>query len=694
MLDFSILIAAAAPPFLFEAVSLIAVGALIAYICSRLGLVPIVGFLVAGVVIGPNALGLVTNQALVDQAAELGVMLLLFTIGIEFSLERLARIQGLIFGGGGLQVALATAVTAGGVMLAGGSWQAGIFSGFLVALSSTAIVTKLLGDWGETRTPYGRLGVAMLIFQDLGIIAMVLLLPSLAGAAGGAADVAVALLSAAGLIFAVLLVARRIMPKVLEKVALTCSQEVFLLTVIAICLGTAYLTSLAGVSVSLGAFLAGLVVSESRFSHHALTEILPLQILFSAVFFVSVGMLLDLSFLLANPLPVIGVILGVLLVKILTTGAAALVLRQPLPVALGSSLLLAQVGEFSFVLERAGRDLGLVPFGLEQGGSQIFVASTVGLMVVTPFLAQLGSRLAAKDVEEEQPTGDEGAPAIDEEAFEALRDHVLVAGYASSARRLCAALKEHGVPFVIVTLSPSGATEAESRGMLVLRGDNARAETLRHAGIERARMVVVADDAPARAHVVATVARQAAPEVKILVRTRLPVDAPAITEAGADAVASDELESTLRLCGEVLSSYGMDAESLERHVDQVRELAQTGRLDDLPPDSPEAEAHPQRRADLDLETPVELPADPQARCSHQDQVLSVLPSAQGCEECLKTGDRWVHLRVCMTCGHVGCCDSSPNKHATAHFHATSHPIIRSLEPGETWGWCYVDKETL
>ncbi|MEO1367898.1 MAG: cation:proton antiporter, partial [Acidobacteriota bacterium] len=262
MPDLSLLIAAAAPPFLFEAVCLIAIGAFIAYLCSRLGLVPIVGFLAAGVVIGPNALGLVTNQALVDQAAELGVMLLLFTIGIEFSLERLAKIKGLIFGGGGLQVFFATAITAGAVMLFGGTWQAGIFSGFLVALSSTAIVTKLLGDRGETREPHGRLGVAMLIFQDLGIIAMVLLLPSLAGAAGGAGEVAKALASAGALIVAVVVVARRVMPPVLERVARTCSPEVFLLTVIAICLGTAYLTSLAGVSVSLGAFLAGLVVSE------------------------------------------------------------------------------------------------------------------------------------------------------------------------------------------------------------------------------------------------------------------------------------------------------------------------------------------------------------------------------------------------------------------------------------------------
>jgi CPA2 family monovalent cation:H+ antiporter-2 len=298
-----------APPFFVEVAALIVAGAVIAYVSARLGLVPIVGFLLAGVLIGPHALGLV-GQELADGAAEVGVILLLFTIGIEFSLDKLARLRRLILGGGALQVGLATAATAGILAALGVDWRAGVFTGFLVSLSSTAIVLKLLADRGETAAPHGEVGLAFLIFQDVAIIAMVLLVPMLGGAGGGAGEVALTLGRAAAIIVVVLFAARRLMPWVLEAVAKTCSPEIFLLSVIAVCFGTAYLTSLAGVSLSLGAFLAGLLVSESRFSEHALGEILPLQILFSAVFFVSVGMLLDLGFLVGNLPLVAAVVVG------------------------------------------------------------------------------------------------------------------------------------------------------------------------------------------------------------------------------------------------------------------------------------------------------------------------------------------------------------------------------------------------
>jgi monovalent cation:H+ antiporter-2, CPA2 family len=280
-----------------EVVALIVAGAVIAYICFRFRLVPIVGFLLAGVLIGPNALGLVKDQALVDATAEIGVILLLFTIGIEFSLEKLAKIQKLIFGGGTLQVGLSILATTILLAFFGVDWRIGIFTGFLVALSSTAIVLKLLGETGETNSEPGQIGLGLLIFQDLAIVLMVMLVPTLGGSGGSSLEIVWALAKAGIIIALVLLVARRMMPKILEMVAKTCSPELFLLTVIAICFGTAYLTSLAGVSLSLGAFLAGLMVSESRFSQHALSETLPLQILFSATFFVSVGMLLDVRFL-------------------------------------------------------------------------------------------------------------------------------------------------------------------------------------------------------------------------------------------------------------------------------------------------------------------------------------------------------------------------------------------------------------
>jgi CPA2 family monovalent cation:H+ antiporter-2 len=757
-----------------------------------LGLVPIVGFLVAGVLIGPNGLGFVRNQELVDATAEIGVILLLFTIGIEFSLEKLDQIKKLIFIGGGLQVILSTLGMAGLLFLLGIDWRVGIFTGFLIALSSTAIVLKLLTDRGETNSVPGQISLGLLIFQDLAVIVMVLLVPVLGGQGGSPADVGIALGKAALIIAVVLIFARKLMPKVLEAVARTCSPELFLLTVIAICFGTAYLTSLAGVSVSLGAFLAGLLVSESRFSQHAFSEILPLQILFSATFFVSVGMLLNLEFLAQNVPFVLTAIAIVLIVKVITTGASVFALGYKLPVVAASGLLLAQVGEFSFVLERAGREVNLFPAGMAEEGSQTFIAATVILMVITPLLAQIGmglsrrieSRLMKKELAE-------GALEPRLEIQSRLENHVIVAGYGQAARKLVRVLAGSGIPYIITTLSPIGANEAEAEGLPVLRGDASKLHTLTLAGIERSKMLVIADDDPSMAHRIASVARNFNPTLQIVVRTRYITDVESLTKAGVDRVVLEDLESIVQLLAGILRDYQISREEIEADVEAIRsggyaalrermtdgepivtcqgldqscfdtrtvtvrggapissqpiaslrieeeygvkiqEIRREGiPINDLPSDfvvqpgdeivlsgsaaafakvAPlfrtevseeikEATLIPSARYDrygIDLEQVIELKTNSNStNCSHLDRVQRVTPSAKGCGECLRTGDDWVHLRICMTCGHVGCCDDSKNKHATKHYHETSHPIIRSLEPGEDWAWCYPDEITL
>jgi CPA2 family monovalent cation:H+ antiporter-2 len=568
-----LVLAAAAPPFLVEAAILIVAGAVVAYVGYRLGLVPIVGFLLTGVLIGPHAFGLIEDPEMVDALAEVGVILLLFTIGIEFSLDKLARIQRLIFGGGGLQVGLTTAATAAVLALFGVPWPAGVFTGFLVALSSTAIVLKLLGSRGEQNAPHGQVGLGLLIFQDLAIIVMVLLVPMLGGAGGSALDIGWALVKAGLVIAAVLLGARRVMPAVLERVARTCSQELFLLTVIALCFGTAWLTSLAGVSVALGAFLAGLIVSESRFSEHAFGEIMPLQILFSATFFVSVGMLLDVGFLFANLGIVLGVVVAVLVLKLVVTGASVRLLGYGLPVATASGLLLAQVGEFSFVLERAGREIGLYPAGLEGAGSQTFIASTVLLMVVTPALASLGARVGRKMEEkteaQEVAAMEEATTGLGPE-HAAIENHVIVAGYGRSARRLVRVLRGSGLPHVVVTLSPPRADEAEADGLAVVRGHPARAHTLEEARIGKAKLLVLADDDHELAHRTTAVARTLNPTMRIVARTRYLSEAEELEEAGADRAIAQEFEIVVQLFADLLRDYGVEGDAIERHVEAMR----------------------------------------------------------------------------------------------------------------------------
>ena len=789
-----ILAAGVVPQFFTEIAALIVAGAVIAYICFRLKLVPIVGFLLAGVLIGPNAFGLVRDQTMVDATAEIGVILLLFTIGIEFSLEKLAKIQRLIFGGGVMQVGLSILATLGLLLVFGVEWKVAIFTGMLVALSSTAIVLKLLGDSGETNSEPGQVALGLLIFQDLAIVVMVLLVPTLAGGSGGLGEIAIALSTAVAIIAVVLIVARRVMPKVLEAVAMTCSPELFLLSVIAICFGTAYLTSLAGVSLSLGAFLAGLMVSESRFSQHALSETLPLQILFSATFFVSVGMLLDVGFLVQNLPIVAAAIVAVLVIKVATTWFSVRALGYATPIAAASALTLGQIGEFSFVLERAAREVGLFPAGAGAAGSQTFIAATVVLMVATPLMMRLGNSLSAKIVAKRETAA---MPDDNEEELAGhdlgLEDHVIVAGYGQAARSLVRVLAGSGIPYVITTLSPDGANEAESESLPVVRGDATKPFLLRHVGVETAKMMVIADDNPATAHRITSVARQLNPTMRVVVRTRYTADAQHLIESGADEVISEEFESVVQLFGEVLREYRVEAEQIDRLEDLARKngyaalmtehvtkehsefackpgedcfdsrtvtvregspavgmaLGELGGLilkelfrDSKPIVEPASDLVLIAGDELILSGPTEafaknaalfrtkvsasehLPEKAMAKavgfastsvtaptnsiidtereltyvptvdasvCSHLDQIRPVYPSAAGCEDCIRLGEEWVHLRMCLTCGHTGCCDTSKNKHATAHFHETEHPLMKSMEPNDNWAWCFVDE---
>ena len=564
------LAAAVTLPFLGEIVALLVVSVATVYLCTRLHLVPIIGFLLAGVVIGPGALGLVEDQELIDGMAEVGVMLLLFTIGVEFSLEKLARIRRFIFVGGGLQTGLTVGVVTLVALAFGVPWQTGLFTGCLVALSSTAIVLSLLAERGETDAPNGQLSLAVLIFQDLAIVLMVLLVPLLGGAEGTAFEALLALGEALLVVVLAIVLARKAVPWLLERVVRTRRQELFLLTVVAICFGTAWATSLAGVSLALGAFLAGLVVSESRYSAWALSEVLPLRTLFNAVFFVAVGMLLDLGFLLQNLPVVLAVAGGVLLLKAAITAGSVLVLGYPLRIAVVVGLALAQIGEFSFVLERAGRTSGLSPAGLGEAGEQTFIAVTVLLMILTPFLLQFGPRLGGRL--ERSPLGRIGRQSMPSgaEIDEHPEDHVVVVGYGPAGQRLAQVLGETGIPLTVVELNPRLADAAREDGLTVLNGDASRAHVLEEAGIERAKLcVVVINDRTATERIVQQ-AHYLNPTLQIMVRTRLLSDVEALQQAGADVVVPEELETSVRIFRHVLEAYLVPGEEIQRQTDAIR----------------------------------------------------------------------------------------------------------------------------
>ncbi len=558
-------------PFLNEIVALFLVSVVIAFLCYKIKLVPIVGFLLAGVVIGPNALGLVQDQELVDMLAEIGIILLLFTIGIEFSLEKLARIKNAIFIGGGLQVLLTVASVLGVFLLLNINWKIGVYTGFLVALSSTAIILGLLSEQNKTDTPVGRLSLAVLIFQDFAIIAMVLMVPLLSGESGSTVDILIVLGKAVLLIIGIVLLARKVVPWILDKVAQTRRQELFLLTVMAICFGTAALTNLADVSLALGAFLAGLVVSESHYSDHALSEILPLKTIFNAVFFVSVGMLLDVTFVLEYPLLLLGIASGVLVLKFILSSVSLLVLGYPIRVAAASGIVLAQIGEFSFVLERAGRKAGLDPGGFGELGSQMFIAVSVILMLLTPLflsispkVGELLSKTPLKRIGEKRKTDSESEAKVE------LEDHVILIGYGPAGRNLARIFKETNIPFIVIEMNPRSVNEMNEQGMKAIYGDATRAPILEHAQIQNAKLCVIAiNDLEANPRII-KVARYLNPTLQIVVRTRYLNQAEAMEQAGADTVVPEEMETTVRLFSTVLNAYMIPEEEIEQHIRELR----------------------------------------------------------------------------------------------------------------------------
>ncbi|NNF59018.1 MAG: sodium:proton exchanger [Rhodothermaceae bacterium] len=559
---------AAAPlPFLGELAALFAASVGVAYLCYRLRLVPIVGFLLAGVLIGPGALGLVQDETLIQQAAEVGVILLLFTIGIEFSLEKLARIRRLIVVGGGLQVVVTVGLVTLALVPFGVSAGTAVFTGCLVALSSTAIVLGLLSERRETDTPAGRAALGVLIFQDLAIVLMVLLVPILGGTATSAGEIAWALGKAALVIVLVIVLARRVIPPLLDVIARTRRPELFLMAVLALCLGTAWLTGLAGVSLALGAFLAGLLVSESPYSHHALSEVLPLQTVFAAVFFVSIGMLLDPAFLVAYLPWVLGIAAVVLLLKLAVTAGSILVLHSPVRTAVHSGLALAQIGEFSFVLAIAGAAVGLTPAGLGEVGSQGFIAVTVLLMLATPFLVQGAPRFGMW-LERRLPM--QPAPDAPETGGPPLEDHVIIVGYGPAGQRLAQVLRNTGIPFLVMDLNPQSVGAARAEGLDARFGDAARRLALEEAHLDRAKLLVVAINDPAATERAVHLARHLNPTLQILVRARYLAEIGPLEAAGADIVIPEELEAAVRLFVLTLQAYLVPPEEVDRQVSLIR----------------------------------------------------------------------------------------------------------------------------
>jgi len=556
-------------PILKDILIIFGLSTVVLFVCLRLNIPTIVGFLLTGMLAGPHGLGLIDGIHEVDTMAEIGVVLLLFTIGIEFSLRDLLRIRKTLLVGGSLQVFLTIIVFTMVDLAMKEPLNRAVFMGFLISLSSTAIVLRLLQERAEIDSPHGRTTLGILIYQDLMIVPMMLLVPFLAGAAAGnaAPSAPLLLLKGTAVLLIVIVSARWLIPEVLYRITRTQNREIFLLAIVVIGLAVAWLTSTLGLSLALGAFFAGLIISESEYSEEALGHILPFRDLFISFFFVSIGMLLDTNFVLRHPGEVLFFTFLVLFGKTLIGAFTTYVLRYPLKTMLLVGFSLSQVGEFSFVLSRAGLKEGLIP----EYNYQLFLGVSVLTMIATPFVINLANRLGQAV----------GRLPLPQRLTAGLRvsgypdttpreDHLVIVGYGVGGRHVSQAAKSTGIPYVIIEMNPETVRAESRKGEPIFYGDATHEAVLRHAGIQSARILVITIPHAAATRAITALAKRINPLLHVVARTRYVQEVEHLYELGANEVVPEEFETSVEIFARVLRNYLVPKEEIEHFIGDIR----------------------------------------------------------------------------------------------------------------------------
>jgi CPA2 family monovalent cation:H+ antiporter-2 len=538
----------------------------IAFISNRLRLPVVVAFMITGVLIGPYGLALINDVHAVEALAEIGVVLLLFTIGLEFSLRRILEMRRMVFGGGGLQVALTSLLTTLVAYGAGRVLGQAVFFGFLIALSSTAIVLKSYMDRAELDSPHAKAGIGILLFQDLCVVPMMLLVPALSGKEGSsAAKILLTLGGAFAAIAIIVFTARKVIPYLLNHIVRLRSPEIF---VVLVSLGTSWLTAQFGLSLALGAFIAGLVLSESEYSHQIVADVLPFRDVFNSIFFISIGMLLSLGFLAANALAVMAWVAGLLVGKAVVVLLAVRLLGNSLRVSMMTAVGLAQVGEFSFILAKVGVGRGL----LTDGDYQTFLAAAITSMIATPFLIKAAPRLgylvqswlSPDSVLEPTMMGyDPGR--------EKLKGHIIIVGYGLNGRNLSKVLRRVKIPYAILDLNAETVRKVAVRDdEPIMYGDATRKEVLHRLNLESARIIVLATSDPIATRRTVALAREMNPDIHIIVRTRYMAELSDLYKLGADQVIPEEFETSIEIFSRVLREYGIARNVIQGEVEGIR----------------------------------------------------------------------------------------------------------------------------
>jgi CPA2 family monovalent cation:H+ antiporter-2 len=543
---------------------------LLGYVANRLSLSPIVGYLMAGILVGPFTPGFVADREIAQQFAEIGVILLLFGMGLRFHLHELIAVWRVAVPGALIQSTLSTAALAGLLHLVGWSWTSGIILGMAVSVASTVVMALVLAGWRDLHTPIGYIAIGWTVVEDILTVAMLLLLPILFGGGPSETSAGAALATAGakivGLVVTVVVLGRTVVPWALDKIERTRSRELFTLAVLVLAVGIAVASAgLFGVSMELGAFLAGLAVGRTDFAARAAIDAIPMRDAFAVLFFVSVGMLFNPWSLVDAPLTVAMVLLVVIVGKPLSAFVTVRALGTPLETALPVSAAFSQVGEFSFILGTVARQLGLVT----DTGWDALVAASIISIALNPTVYAWARRRAT-------PTADlAAAPGPERPAIDPKRS--ILVGYGPVGRIVHRLLTERGADVTVVDVNLETVRELRKRGVKAVNGDVLRTGTLDEAGIATAASLVLSADVEEAAEIVRQ-ARQLNPDLRVLARCAHLRDAAAIRRAGASLVAAGEAEVGVALAEAVTAADALDPVQAAAQRDAVR-----ARLYDAPP---------------------------------------------------------------------------------------------------------------
>ncbi len=554
---------------LIDIVIIFAFSTAVNYLFTKIKIPTIIGYLLTGIVVGPSMLAIIRSPHDIEFMAEIGIIILMFTIGLEFSLNHLIKIRKIVFFGGFIQLLVTAGITMFFAQMYDLGWQASLFVGFLTALSSTALVLKILQERGELTSNYGRTVVGILVFQDIILIPLLLLTPMLGGKTSNIGmELFLLAIKSIGIVALVYVGNRWIMPRVLHLIALTKNKELFLMSILLICLAVALLTSELGMSLAFGAFLGGLMISRSEYSQDAFSHVLPFKDTFTSFFFVSIGMLLDLNFVFDHILLVLATVMLVIAIKSIVAGGTAFVLGHTFRGTIVVGLAMAQIGEFSFILAKTGQDYHI----LDDFYYQLFLAVTIVSMAASPFLIMIAKPTANMMLKLPIPKFlIKGLFPLLEIEVPEMQNHIVLIGKDSRSLNLSRMACHMKLPYVSIVFDPADARKRQLKGESVIYGDAMNEPILRKAHTQTAEIVVISIGETITALGIISKVRELNMHAYIIVRSKYVSNIEDFYRMGANQVIPEEFETAIELFERVLKKLLIPKGEIEAAISRIRD---------------------------------------------------------------------------------------------------------------------------